>query len=263
VVFDSTRARGVRLSDGSEIEADAVVICAGTYASPAILMRSGIGPGEHLRAVGIEVIADLPDVGENLADHPATGVDCGYKGPAAGDSILHAIATFRSSSAPGDAPPDLMIWTSDPEADDEHELGVVLLKPRSRGRMRLRSADPAAAPVIELPALAEPHDVERLAEGYLTALEVANRPELRAVCSGPAPVAPEGDLEEFIRGDAYSLPHVVGTCAIGRVVDQLGRVDGVDGLTVADASIMPDVPSGFTHWPAIMLAERLSEQVSP
>jgi choline dehydrogenase len=263
VVFDGTRAAGVRLKDGETIAAAQVVLCAGVYGSPAILMRSGIGPAEHLRALGIDVHADVPEVGENLADHPATGVDCGYRGPAAPDAILHAIATFRSSSAPSDAPPDLMIWTGDPEADDEHELGVVLLKPRSRGRVRLRSADPAAAPVIELPALADPHDVERLAEGYRIALDVANRPELRQVCSGPAPAAPEGDLEEFIRGDAYSLPHVVGTCAIGNVVDRLGRVHGVEGLTVADASIMPDVPSGFTHFPAIMLAERLSEQIAP
>ena len=262
VVFDGTRAAGVRLLDGQTIGAAHVVLCAGVYGDPAILMRSGIGAAEHLRSLGITVLADLPAVGENLADHPATGVDCGYKGPAAAEAILHVIATFHSAGAPSDGPPDLMIWTGDPEADDELELGVVLLRPRSRGRVRLRSLDPSAAPVIELPALNDRYDVKRLAEGYRIALDIAGRPELRAVCSGPAPSAPEGDLEEFILGDAYSLPHVVGTCAIGSVVDTLGRVHGVEGLTVADAAIIPDAPSGFTHFPTIMVAERLSEHVA-
>ena len=263
ILFEGTRATGVRLLDGTTVAADRVVLCAGVYGNPGILMRSGIGPADHLRSLGIDARADVQGVGENLADHPATGVDCGYVGPAAPDSILHAIATFRSSGASEDAPPDLMIWTGDPEVDDEVELGVVLLKPRSRGRVRLRSADPREAPVIELPALNDPEDVERLAEGYRIALEAANRPELRAVCAGSAPSEPDGDLEELIRDDAYSLPHVVGTCTMGDVVDAREQVQGVDGVTVADASIMPEAPSGFTHFPTIMIAERLSEQIAP
>lgn len=263
IVFAGDSACGVRLVDGETIDAAQVVLTAGVYGDPPILMRSGIGAARDLRSLGIDVRVDLPGVGENLADHPATGVDCGYAGAAADGAVLHSIATFRSSSVAGDGTPDLMIWTADPEDDDEVELGVVLLRPRSRGRVGLRSADPREAPVIELPALNDPYDVERLAEGYRLALEVANRPELRSVCRGAAPVGPEGDLEEFIRDDAYSLPHVVGTCAMGAVVDALGRVQGVEGLTIADASIMPDVPSGFTHFPTIMLAERLSERIAP
>jgi choline dehydrogenase len=262
VVLEGTRARGVRLLDGTVVDAERVVLCAGVYGSPAILMRSGIGPADHLRALGIDVRIDLAGVGENLADHPSTIVDCGYSGPAADGSVLHAIATFRSSVTPDDQPPDLMIWTGDPEADDEVEMAVVLLKPRSRGRVRLRSADPRDAPMIHLPALEDPSDLERLIEGYRIALEAANQPELRALCSGRAPVEP-GDLAEFIRDDAYSVPHVVGTCALGTVVDALGRVHGVDGLTIADASIMPDAGSGFTHFPAIMIAEKLSEAITP
>jgi choline dehydrogenase len=115
--------------------------------------------------------------------------------------------------------------------------------------------------VINLPALEDPNDVERLAEAYRIALDAANRPELRALCGGPAPAEPD-DLAEFIRDDAYSVPHVVGTCALGPVVDALGRVHGVEGVTVADASVMPDAGSGFTHFPTIMIAERLSEHVA-
>jgi choline dehydrogenase len=224
-------------------------------------MRSGIGPADQLLEFGIDTLCDLPGVGANLADHPATTLDFGYRGPAATDSVLHSMATFHSANTPAGEPPDLMIWASDPEADDEGELTVLLLKPHSRGRVRLRSADPRDAPVIELPALSDPRDLERLIEGYRIALDVANRRELRTVCSGPAPTEPS-DLPAFIRQDAYSVPHVVGTCALGEVVDARGCVHGVDGLTVADASIMPDVPSGFTHFPTVMIAERLAEHVA-
>ena len=116
-----------------------------------------------------------------------------------------------------------MLWLSDPEGDPPgFEIGVVLLRPRSRGAVRLRSPDPCEPPSIELPNLNDPSDVDR-------------------------------------------LPHVVGTCSMGprpddgAVVDAAGRVHGTDRLSVIDASIMPDVPSGFTHIPTIMIAERLSE----
>lgn len=261
ILFDGTRARGVKLLDGTTVDADQVVLCAGVYSNPAILMRSGVGPAAHLTALGIDVRADLPGVGANLVDHPATYVDCGYQGPAASESVLHSAATFHSDQTLSTAPPDLMIWTSDPEGDNELELGVVLLKPHSRGRVTLRSVAPDGAPVIHLPALDDPRDVERLVEGYRIALEAANRPELRAVCDGTAPSTPP-DLTEAALAGAYSIPHSVGTCAMGEVVDAGGRVHGVDGVRIADASIMPDVPSGFTHFPTVMIAERLAEEIA-
>ena len=162
-----------------------------------------------------------------------------------------------------------MLWLSDPEGDPSiFEIGVVLLKPGSRGAVRLRSADPSAPPRIELPNLSDPSDVERLAEGYRRGLEVAGRPEVRRLCAGALPQKEPGadELRAFIRASAYSIPHVVGTCAMGlrpengAVVDPSGRVHGTEELSVVDASIMPDVPSGFTHLPTIMIAERLSEQ---
>ena len=142
-----------------------------------------------------------------------------------------------------------------------------MLRPRSRGTVRLRSSDPAAAPRIELPNLSDPSDVRRLAEGYQRALEVARQPQVRRLCTDqPAPVSRGDEVGEFIRVNGYSIPHVAGTCSMGRVddgavVDASGRVHGTDRLSVIDASIMPDVPSGFTHIPTIMIAERLSEQI--
>jgi choline dehydrogenase len=263
VLFDGTRARGVQLLDGSTVEAGHVVLCAGVYGDPPLLMRSGVGPAEHLRSVEIPVRVDLPGVGENLADHPAVDLDSGYRGPPAAAPVMHLMATLRASGTRPDAPPDLMLWCSDPDEDGLFEITVVLLKPRSRGRVRLRSADPAAAPQILLPALSEHTDVARLAEGYRLAVEVANHREVRAHCDDPAPTLPGADeLPARIRDEAASLPHVVGTCAMGAVVDPYGRVHGTQALTIADASIMPDVPSGFTHFPTIMIAERLSETIA-
>jgi choline dehydrogenase-like flavoprotein len=267
------RYSGVRLLDGDVVEASRVVLCAGVFGSPAILMRSGIGPADHLRSVEVPVRVDLPGVGANLADHPAVSIECGYSGATRTDPILHIIATFHSATVDGDSAPDLMLWASDPEAPAEgpasFDIDVVLVRPRSRGGVRLRSADPTDAPHVELPAPSDPFDVERLAEGYLRGLEVLSSGTIRRHGVEPATPAPLGDeLLEFVRVEGYSLPHVVGTCAMGprpedgAVVDPSGQVHGTEALSVVDASIMPDVPSGFTHVPTIMLAERLSETIA-
>jgi len=238
IVFDGTRASGVRLLDRSVVEAGWVVLCAGTYASPPILMRSGIGPAEHLRSVGIPIRVDLPGVGANLADHPGLDIDCGYRGTARAAPILHVIATFHSAATSTDQAPDLMLWLSDPRKGDPpiFEIDVLLLRPCSRGSVRLRSADPTEPPRIDLPNLSDPFDVERLGEGYNRGREVANRPEIRRLCSGaPSPQAYGAhELGDLIRANTASFPHVVGTCAMGprpddgAVVDTFGRVHGTE-----------------------------------
>jgi len=271
VVFQDTQAMGVRLLDGSVIEAGWVVLCGGTYGSPPILMRSGIGPAGHLRSVGIPVRLDLPGVGANLADHAGVDIDCGYRGPARTAPLFHLLATFHSSAASTAEAPDLMLWLSDPRGDPPiFEIDVGLLRPLSRGTVRLRSADPAEPPCIELPGLRDPFDVARLAEAYLRGLEVADRKEIRRLCAEPlSPQARSaGELRDLISANSYSFPHVAGTCAMGprpddgAVVDASGCVHGTGRLTVADASIVPNGPSAFTHYPAVMIAERLSEQLA-
>lgn len=207
-------------------------------------------------------LVDLAGVGENLVDHPSVYLDCGYQGPARAEPLLQVIATWHSDGRPETETPDLMLWLGDPEGDPPaFEIGIVLLRPGSRGAVRLRSSNPLDPPLIELPDLDDTSDVTRLAEGYRRALEVANDPALRRHCSGPAPSEP-AELEQLIRSELFSVPHTVGTCAMGAVVDAAGNVFGADGLTVVDASIMPDVPSGFTHFPTIMIAERLADQIS-
>jgi choline dehydrogenase len=271
VVFAGQRATGVRLLDGTVIEASCVVLSAGTYGSPPILMRSGIGRAEHLQSVGIPVRLDLPGVGANLSDHPGTDIDCGYRGAFRAAPLLHSVATFHSSGRSTNAAPDLMLWVTDPDPNPPmFWIDIVLLKPQSRGTVRLRSADPADPPRIDLPNFREPFDLERLAEGYRRARDVASLPEIRRLCADalPAEITDDDELRRSIRRNAYSVPHVVGTCSMGTspedgaVVDQSGRVFGAERLFVVDASIMPTVPSGFTHLPTIMMAERLCEQIA-
>jgi len=273
VRLDGTRAHGVTLVDGSAIEAELVIVATGTYGSPTVLMRSGIGPANDLEPLGIEVVVDLPGVGQNLADHPGVDVDAGYEGEVRSAPRLHSIATFRSGLAAPDDAPDLLLWVAEPIAvaggTPAFEIDPVLMTPRSRGWVRLRSSDPLDPPRIRLPGLDGEGDVERLVEAYERAWEVANRPELRAVCR--APVGPDhhgGDLRAAIRAAVYSYPHVVGTCAmgpdpaLGAVVDPGGRVHGIDGLYVVDASIMPTQVSGFSHLVTIMIAEKLAPEIA-
>jgi choline dehydrogenase len=271
IVFQDTRAVGVRLLDGPVIEAGWVVLCAGTYGSPPILLRSGIGPAAHLRSHGIPVRVDLPGVGANLADHAGVDIDCGYRGPARTAPLFHLLATFHSSAASSGQAPDLMLWLSDPRGDPPvFEIDAGLLRPRSRGTVRLHSADPAEPPRIDLPGLRDPSDAERLAEAYLRGLNVARRPEIRRLCAEPPAPQPRSaaGLRDLIRANSYSFPHVTGTCAMGprpddgAVVDTSGRVHGTDRLSVIDASIIPGGPSAFTHIPAVMIAERLSGQLA-
>jgi choline dehydrogenase-like flavoprotein len=271
IVFDGSRVTGVRLTDGTVIEAGSVVLSAGVYGSPPILMRSGIGPAAHLRSVGIPLRRDLPGVGANLADHPGVDFERTCLGAGSDSSVLHSIATFRSAAASSDAAPDLMLWFSDPAGTPPvFSIEAVLLKPRSRGTVQLRSAEPAAPPRIVLPSLHEPSDVERLADGYRQLLEVVSRPEVRRLWDRPPPqeLRRADDLRCYVRENVYSIPHVVGTCAMGpspeegAVVDASGRVHGIERLFVVDASIIPDAPSGFPHLIAIMFAERLSEEIA-
>ncbi len=271
VRLESGRATGVELADGRVVLADAVVLAAGTYGSPSILMRSGIGPADHLASIGIDVQIDLPGVGANLADHPGVDLNSGWLGEGSDGPLLHSIATYRSGLVAGPEP-DMMFWVSDPDADDPALFfDPIILRPRSRGSVRLRSTDPADAPRITLPGLADPLDVERLIDGYRRGLELANHPVFRGVVTGPPPADPGGPqaIRTAVLENAYSIPHVVGTCAMGQspadgaVVDARGRVHGVEGLSVVDASIMPDPPSGFPHLITMMLAEHLASIVGP
>ena len=267
VVFDGQRAAGIRLTDGSAVQAGTVVLAAGVYGSPCLLMRSGIGPGDLLAELGIPVRVHLRGVGDNLCDHPAVSLDLGYRGVQRRGPLLHTLATYASPlSAAGDGP-DLALWSSDPEGDPaEGWLDVVLLRPRGRGRVLLASTDPAQQPRIWLPTPAD-EDVVVLCHGVRRALEVLATSALQTICNDPPAATPMKSerLGTWVRANAYSLPHTVGTCATtaspedGAVVDRAGHVYGVTGLYVVDASILPGPPTGFPHLVAVMMASRITD----
>jgi choline dehydrogenase len=270
-------AIGVRLSSGEVVEAGQVVLAAGAYGSPAILMRSGIGAAGQLRRLGITVLADLPGVGENLIDHPLASVDLPVR-PGVSGPRFPTIVTLHSQIAPTGGAPDLQLL---PGAFDvssrEGPTGGILsvaasvILPNSRGWVRLRSADPADPPRINVAHLRERDDMRRLVEATLIARAISRTPPLTGLVDGdelvPGPSVRDGDLDGLaasVASRVRSYHHPVGTCRMGpnpdsgAVVDAQGRVHGIERLRVADASIMPSIPSANTNLPTIMVAERIA-----
>ncbi|TML19195.1 MAG: GMC family oxidoreductase [Actinobacteria bacterium] len=268
------RARGVQLTNGERIAADVVVVSAGAYGSPAILMRSGVGPADELDLLGIDVVADLSAVGENLRDHPQFAVAFVGDVEALGspEPPVQTILTFNSDASRDPSRTDLEAalftpcapsdWFSAPPGTVIVAIG--LMKPQSRGRLRLRSADPTDPPRIWPNFFAEPNDLDRLVGGVNVVRQLLATPELRRLVgeeSFPGPSVSGDLLVELVRTSTPSYAHATGTCQMGpdagtAVVDQTGKVHGVSGLWVIDASIMPALPSVPTNFTTMMLAER-------
>jgi choline dehydrogenase len=274
VIFAGRRAVGVALAGRAEpIHADRVVVAAGAFGSPAILMRSGLGSAEHLRSVGVEVLQHLPGVGQNLIDHVLVALQ--FAAPAASKDLpgCQAMLTLQSPSCRTGHDLQIFPWTicpGEPDGRPVLELYAALMKPQSRGTLQLRSRDPADPPLIDPGFLVDPADMPRLVHGVRVARQLAKTSPLSALALHELLPAPDmaGDsgaqLEASVRQKARTYFHPVGTCRMGpaadagAVVDRRARVHGVDGLYVVDASIMPTIPSANTNLPTLMLAERCS-----
>jgi choline dehydrogenase len=271
VVLDKGRATGVALADPREtMEADTVVLAGGAYGSPGILMRSGIGNTRLLSDLEIEVVADLRGVGENLLDHPRFAAPLPVGPDVSLGPWFQTTVTWHSRSAGASGPPDLQLFGSGPFQTPEGAAFYVqaaLLKPQSRGWLKLRSRDPSAPPRIRLAHLSDPDDVDRMVEAVAEATRVSVNEPLTRFATGtkPKPFDPDDPTRrEQVRGGVLTYHHAVGTCRMGNdpedgaVVDAKGRVHGVESLWVADASVMPDIPSANTNLPTIMVAERIA-----
>lgn len=273
LLVDRTRVVGVeymRNGERARVHASEVVLCGGVVASPQMLMLSGIGPADHLRALGLPVVVDLPGVGANLQDHLKLSVR--WQGKTTLPPSTVTAGLFVHSVAPGSTrhgAPDLQFYvgrgTDRPDAFIT--ITASLVRPYSRGEIRLRSADPFAAPIIRGAYLSEPRDVAALVEGVRLARALAATAAydaLRGEELEPGPsVTSTSALEAFARRASDTIYHPAGTCRMGNdghaVVDATLRVRGVEGLRIADASVMPDVVSATTHAACVMIGDRAAE----
>ncbi|MDJ0631166.1 MAG: choline dehydrogenase [Rhodobacter sp.] len=305
VLIEKGRAIGVTYRHrGQDVVAHAeceVVLAAGAFQSPQLLMLSGVGPADALRQHEIDVVQDLPGVGENLQDHlevhlkhlsPHKGIGknkllrrhrvllAGIEwymfksGPAAsGPSRVGGF--FRS--APEVGHPDIQFhfwpyymenWALPPDKDG-YSFDVGPVRSESRGRVWLASADPHAPPRIVLNGLSSEKDFRDFRAAIRIAREIASQKAFD-FCRGlevePGPeVTSDADLDAYVRANAGSAYHPCGTCKMGTdemaVVDPTARVHGIEGLRVADASIMPSIPNGNINAPTMMIGERVAHMI--
>ncbi|MFO6446838.1 GMC family oxidoreductase [Erythrobacter sp. NE805] len=305
LVIEGGRVTGVQVRRRGKRETllarRGVILSAGAFNSPQILMLSGIGPAEHLREHGIDVVLDRPAVGGNLQDHidyvsgweTESNVLMGQTLKGSLKMVAAMIEHRRSrtgvmttcfaeaggfwSVMPGSPAPDIQ-WHFVPAVLEDHgrekvkahgfSLHACVLRPESRGTVRLGSPDPAAAPVIDPNFFADERDLAVMRAGVRLSHRIAEAPPLMAF--GPRdrhPVDLDDDaaLDDLIRSRADTVYHPVGTCRMGAdrdaVVDPTLRLNGLEGMWVADASVMPKIVSGNTNAPSIMIGERCADFV--
>lgn len=277
LIFDGGRVVGVSYRrNGADETARAsreVVLCGGAVESPKLLMLSGIGPAEHLRSLGIPVVADVQGVGANLQDHLRVSVRHQGRTELPGSTVTAGLFT---SSAPdrGEPVPDLQFYVGRglDQTDRFVTLTVSHVAPASRGSVRLRAKDPLAPPLIRANYLHDSRDVEAMVRGVKLArklLASSAYDAVRAEEVEPGPgVTTDPELAAFVRARADTIFHLAGTCRMGHdreslaVVDPALRVRGVRGVRVADASIMPVVVNATTHAACVMIGEKAADLLS-
>jgi choline dehydrogenase len=275
LIFEGKKAVGIeylRAGKPEQARGNQIVLSGGVVDSPKLLMLSGIGPADHLRTLGIPVVADVPGVGRNFQDHLKLSIRWNGKTELPGSSVTAGIF-LRSDQSTWGEPPDLQFYVGrGVETPDRFiTITVSLVTPKSRGEISLRSADPTAAPIIRANYLQEQADVNSLVRGVHLARwfgESDAYADLRAdeILPGAA-MKSDADLATFVRRDSDTIYHGAGTCKMGpasdaaAVVDPSLRVRGVEGLRVADGSIMPEVVNATTNAACVMIGEKASDLV--
>jgi choline dehydrogenase len=282
LILDGQRCRGVEYSVADQLArvqaTSEVVVTAGTFGTPKLLLLSGIGPAATLRTHGIEVVADLPGVGENLQDHPYAFVIYRPARPLPPSVNNHGEVLGRLRSNPGQDHADLQVIFVDvpmippdrggPESG--YTIVAALMQPFSRGTVRLASSDPDAPPVIDPNYLSDPRDGEAMVAGLTIARQIGQATALapwrgEEVLPGPG-VRTDEALRRYADTAMESYHHYVGSCRMGTdarsVVDLALRVHGISGLRIADASVMPSIPSGNTNATVYAIAERAATLIA-
>ena len=282
VLFEGNRAVGVQVESGGEtftVEGDLIVLSTGSIASPHLLMVSGVGPRDHLSSTGVPVVRDLPGVGQNYRDHPQVGVTFSAQDDFSVN--LDAPSTqlgLRYTATGSDLRNDMVLFPttfSTPMGDltgpgEDFRMSVLLNLAKGSGQVTLASSDPHEQPLLEYHFLEEQADVDRLRDGIRLIVRLAESEYYRGIVKerlDPTDADLETDeaLDAWLHRMVRTSQHLVGTCKMGpasdtmAVVDQYGNVHGIDGLRVADASVMPDAPRANTNVSTIMIAERISE----
>ena len=282
VNLEGPRAVSVDAVIGGErtmVGVGSVVVCAGAYGSPAVLMRSGVGAAGELARLGIETVVDLRGVGRNLHDHPAFGLN--YRSTrlfnslmdefiAEGKTVFAEQSLAKARSAGCEEAFDLHIAPiafidRDESGHWRFKIAVANMAPKSRGRLTLRDADPNSALNIDTGYYTDPEnsDIGVVMDGIELARKIAGRKALAELIGEELEETARLVSAEDVRRNSAHYYHPVGTCKIGAesdpdaVVDARGKVHGVDNLYVADASIMPVVPRANTNLPALMVAEKI------
>jgi choline dehydrogenase len=274
LLIDHARCSGVEYSHRGQLRTAfaerEVVLSAGAIGTPQLLMLSGIGPGEHLDALGIDVLADLPGVGANLQDHLMSQVAYTATRPVGpGGYGTRPRILLRSEPS---TMPDLQVTflefpvhpRSAPGPENGYSVLFSLMTPASRGTVRLASNDPAHSPRIDPRYLTEPSDIARMTTGLLIARKIGSAGPLATVRDReqfPGPAAhTDADMHAYLRATVSTYFHPVGTAKIGSdsmsVVDPQLRVHGIENLRIADASVMPSIPSANTNATVLAIAER-------
>ncbi len=308
IIFNQRRAQKIEIiRDKKKITLSArreIILSAGAFQSPQLLLLSGIGPAAHLKGLGIDVVHHLPSVGENLQDHIDYVFLCrtksnsdlfgfspgSFKRAAKGlwdylrrrdgamTSNLAESGGFASSSADL-THPDLQ-WHFVIAPINDHgrknvwasgfSFHVCLLRPKSRGHVRLRDRDPLSEPLIDPAFFSAPEDLDAMVKGFKMTQQILAQEPLASLCTKKIfpPQEPQNDeeIKEELRNRCDTVYHPVGTCKMGSddqaVVDSQLKVRGIEGLRVVDASIMPTLVSGNTNAPTIAIAEKASEMIT-
>jgi len=329
LLFEGRRAAGVTAvvaGEAREFRATDIILCAGGLHSPTILLRAGIGPAAELKALDVDVVADLPGVGRNLQNHALLFIAAHLRRGARQSPAVrpHPMTCFRYTSGfPGTPANDMYIAAHSKSSWNAlggaiANFNATLFKPRSRGRVTLQS-DPGAPPCVEFNFADDALDMQRFMDGFRRIVELVSYPPIRSLCTTVFPVrftdrirrlnqlnrpnaiktalisglldavpglsdvvfgrltgrrvdlaalvADKEALAEHVRQNVAGTFHVCGTCRMGRaddpeaVTDAQGRVRGLAGLRVVDASIMPSIPRGNTNIPTIMLAEKIAAEI--
>ena len=288
ILFDGKRAVGVEVESGGEtfiVEGEEIVLSAGAIASPHLLMLSGVGPADHLRSLGIQVVHHLPGVGQNLRDHPWVAVRLSLKEGSRLDSGVPMTQTGLRYTAEGSsARNDMKIMPSSGSIaisvplDSDHPPGgdllfvCVLGQAVGSGELKLTSADPHVQPHLDYRYLVDPWDRQRLREAVRICVRLVEHETFSAMI--PSLVSPtdrdltsDEALDTWLLQNVTNTSHISCTCKMGpasdhlAVVDQYCRVKGLEGLRVGDASVMPDVIRAPTNATTIMIGERAADLI--